>query len=81
MLLHFLGNKIIQRNFWVRVGLPLTRLRGLKPIASTVLDLADIAIGAGFSSQSHLTSTLKKRRGITPLRLRREAARAGAPHG
>ena len=50
-------------------------------IASTALDLADIAIGAGFSSQSHLTSTLKKRRGITPLRLRREAARAGAPHG
>jgi AraC family transcriptional regulator len=44
--------------------------------ASTAHDLADIAIGAGFSSQSHLTSTLKKRRGITPLRLRREAVRA-----
>ena len=50
-------------------------------IASTAHDLADIAIGAGFSSQSHLTSTLKKRRGITPLRLRLEAARAGAAHG
>ena len=49
-------------------------------IASTAHDLADIAIAAGFSSQSHLTSTLKKRRGITPLRLRREAARAAA-HG
>ncbi len=47
-------------------------------IADTARDLADIAISAGFSSQSHLTSTLKKRRGITPLRLRREAARAGA---
>jgi AraC-like DNA-binding protein len=44
-------------------------------IASTAGDLADIAISTGFSSQSHLTSTLKKRRGITPLRLRREAAR------
>jgi AraC-like DNA-binding protein len=44
-------------------------------IASTEGDLADIAISTGFSSQSHLTSTLKKRRGITPLRLRREAAR------
>jgi AraC family transcriptional regulator len=51
-------------------------------IASTAHDLADIAIGAGFSSQSHLTSTLKKRRGITPLKLRREAFRAIAPaHG
>ena len=49
-------------------------------IASTAHDLADIAIGAGFSSQSHLTSTLKKRRGITPLRLRREAARAVVAH-
>jgi AraC family transcriptional regulator len=44
-------------------------------IATTARDLADIAISAGFSSQSHLTSTLKKRRGITPLRLRRESAR------
>lgn len=48
-------------------------------IASTARDLADIAISAGFSSQSHLTSTLKKRRGITPLRLRRAAARVAAP--
>ena len=48
-------------------------------IASTGRDLADIAISAGFSSQSHLTSTLKKRRGITPLKLRREAERAA--HG
>ena len=47
-------------------------------IASTAHDLADIAISAGFSSQSHLTSTLKKRRGITPLRLRRESARGTA---
>jgi AraC family transcriptional regulator len=47
-------------------------------IASTARDLADIAISTGFSSQSHLTSTLKKRRGITPLRLRREAASASA---
>jgi AraC family transcriptional regulator len=47
-------------------------------IAGTARDLADIAISAGFSSQSHLTSTLKKRRGITPLRLRREAARVSA---
>jgi AraC family transcriptional regulator len=45
-------------------------------IASTGRDLADIAISSGFSSQSHLTSTLKKRRGITPLRLRRDAVRA-----
>jgi AraC family transcriptional regulator len=50
-------------------------------IASTEHDLADIAISAGFSSQSHLTSTLKKRRGITPLRLRREAFRAASAHG
>jgi AraC family transcriptional regulator len=51
-------------------------------IANTGRDLADIAISAGFSSQSHLTSTLKKRRGITPLRLRRQSARviaAGSP--
>jgi AraC family transcriptional regulator len=49
-------------------------------IAGTTQDLADIAISAGFSSQSHLTSTLKKRRGITPLRLRRQSARrAPAP--
>ncbi|HEX5122637.1 MAG TPA: AraC family transcriptional regulator, partial [Rhodanobacteraceae bacterium] len=44
-------------------------------IATTARDLADIAISTGFSSQSHLTSTLKNRRGITPLRLRRESAR------
>jgi AraC family transcriptional regulator len=44
-------------------------------IATTEHDLADIAISAGFSSQSHLTSTLKKRRGVTPLRLRRHSAR------
>jgi len=44
-------------------------------IANTRRDLADIAISAGFSSQSHLTSTLKKRRGITPLRLRRQSSR------
>jgi len=44
-------------------------------IANTERDLADIAISTGFSSQSHLTSTLKKRRGITPLRLRRQSAR------
>lgn len=49
-------------------------------IASTERDLADIAISAGFSSQSHLTSTMKKRRGITPLKLRREATRAAAAH-
>jgi AraC-like DNA-binding protein len=47
-------------------------------IATTAHDLADIAISAGFSSQSHLTTTLKKRRGITPLRLRRQAARGTA---
>jgi len=47
-------------------------------IAGTRRDLADIAISAGFSSQSHLTSTLKKRRGITPLRLRRQSARGAA---
>ena len=47
-------------------------------IASTRRDIADIAISAGFSSQSHLTSTLKKRRGITPLRLRRQSARVAA---
>jgi AraC family transcriptional regulator len=47
-------------------------------IATTKHDLADIAIGAGFSSQSHLTTTLKKRRGITPLRLRRQSARGNA---
>lgn len=47
-------------------------------IAGTARDLADIAISAGFSSQSHLTSTLKKRRGITPLRLRRQSARVAA---
>lgn len=47
-------------------------------IANTRRDLADIAISTGFSSQSHLTSTLKKRRGITPLRLRRRTAR-GTP--
>lgn len=48
-------------------------------IAGTARDLADIAISAGFSSQSHLTSTLKKRRGITPLRLRRESVRIARP--
>jgi len=47
-------------------------------IATTKHDLADIAIGAVFSSQSHLTTTLKKRRGITPLRLRRQSARGNA---
>ncbi len=47
-------------------------------IATTAHDLADIAISAGFSSQSHLTTTLKKRRGITPLRLRRQSARGTA---
>ena len=47
-------------------------------IAGTRRDLADIAISAGFSSQSHLTSTLKKRRGITPLRLRRQSARGAS---
>lgn len=47
-------------------------------IATTEHDLADIAISAGFSSQSHLTSTLKKRRGVTPLRLRRQSVRGTA---
>jgi len=50
-------------------------------IANTRRDLADIAISAGFSSQSHLTSTLKKRRGITPFRLRRQSTRAFAIGG
>ena len=49
--------------------------RACSLIANTLRDLADIAISTGFSSQSHLTSTLKKRRGITPLRLRRRSAR------
>lgn len=42
-------------------------------ISDTTLDLADIAFSTGFSAQSHLTTALRKRRGITPYQLRKRS--------
>nr|WP_255607898.1 AraC family transcriptional regulator [Ancylobacter sp. Lp-2] len=40
-------------------------------VTTTDLPLADIAAAAGFSSNSHMTATLKRLRGVTPTELRR----------
>ena len=42
------------------------------------LPIAEIALAAGYSDQSALTRSLKRRRGITPAALRRAAAREGS---
>ncbi|WMT92584.1 AraC family transcriptional regulator [Pelagibacterium sp. H642] len=39
-------------------------------LASTDLPIAQIAPASGFSSQSHLTTTMRKHRGVTPAQLR-----------
>jgi AraC family transcriptional regulator len=39
-------------------------------LSSTRLSIAEIALACGFSSQAHLTSTLSKRLGVTPRKLR-----------
>jgi AraC family transcriptional regulator len=39
-------------------------------LSSTRLSIAEIALACGFSSQAHMTSTLSKRLGITPRKLR-----------
>lgn len=50
----------------------LSRARDL--LASSDRPIADIAYAAGFSSQSHLTDTFRRRLGITPGRYRRDVA-------
>lgn len=39
--------------------------------------LAEVALASGFASQQHLSRVLRQRTGLTPTRLRREAAEAG----
>ena len=50
--------------------------RASQLIRNTMLDITDIALDTGFSSQSHLTTTLRKRRGVTPYQLRRRSVHA-----
>ncbi len=50
--------------------------RASQLIRDTTLDITGIALDTGFSSQSHLTTTLRKRRGVTPYQLRKRSARA-----
>ena len=42
-------------------------------LAATDQPLADIAVSAGFSSQSHLCTTMRRRLGVTPKQWRRSA--------
>lgn len=41
--------------------------------------IAQVALACGFASQSHMTELLRRRLGVTPRGLRREAAEAGRP--
>lgn len=50
--------------------------RASQLIRSTTLDITSIALDTGFSSQSHLTTALRKRRGVTPYQLRKRSARS-----
>ncbi|MBV8519518.1 MAG: helix-turn-helix transcriptional regulator [Acidobacteria bacterium] len=42
-------------------------------LASTDVPLAEIALAAGFSSQSHFTATFRAYAGVTPAAFRRDA--------
>jgi AraC family transcriptional regulator len=46
-------------------------------IKATDIPLADVAKSTGFSSNSHMTATMKRQRGLTPTDLRREAQQRG----
>jgi len=48
--------------------------RARELLVSTDQSIADVAFACGFSSQQHLTNTFSKRLGVTPARLRKEAA-------
>lgn len=50
------------------IGRRLSRAREL--LADTEREIAEIAVATGFSSQAHLSSTFKKRLGVTPARYR-----------
>ncbi|MBR0345894.1 MAG: helix-turn-helix transcriptional regulator [Rudaea sp.] len=53
--------------------------RASQLIRDTTLDLADIAFSTGFSGQSHLTTALRKRRGVTPYQLRTRSTSVFVP--
>lgn len=68
---HFI--QAFSRTFGQRPHQYLTNLRldhAGRLLGSSGMTIAEIAYRSGFSSQSHLTSTLRKYRGLTPAQLR-----------
>ncbi len=71
---HFI--QAFARTFGVRPHEYLTELRldhAAHLLAQSDATIAEIAYQSGFSSQSHLTSTMRRHRGLTPARLRQTA--------
>ncbi|MEM8851304.1 MAG: AraC family transcriptional regulator [Pseudomonadota bacterium] len=58
-----------------RFALNLRLQEAQRLLIRTEMPLAEIAFATGFSSQSHMTSTMKRSWGVTPGRLRAEAWR------
>ncbi len=54
--------------------------RATAMIGKTALALAEVAAGAGFVDQAHMTRTFRSRLGVTPASLRRNVARVQDPH-
>ncbi|MBZ9850885.1 AraC family transcriptional regulator [Mesorhizobium sp. CA14] len=49
-----------------------------KLLAERRMSITDIAYLSGFSSQSHLTTTMKKYRDVTPMQVRERLVRSSA---
>ncbi|MEM8822702.1 MAG: AraC family transcriptional regulator [Pseudomonadota bacterium] len=59
-----------------RFALTARLMEAQRLLTETEMPVIEIAYATGFSSQSHLTSTMNSKQGITPGRLRTEARRA-----
>ena len=76
--------RTFRRRLGVTPGEYLRRLRlerAIALLASSDEPIADVAVGAGFYDQSHLTNALRNVTGLTPAELRRARRDAGGPIG
>jgi hypothetical protein len=77
----FISHRTLQRHVFKATGVPPSvwqqlrrvRLAACKLLSESSVSLATLALEAGYADQAHMTREFRRRFGLTPGRLRREA--------